>query len=162
VSIRTGLGYDCHRFVEGRPLILGGVRIEHDLGLLGHSDADVLTHAIIDALLGAAALGDIGEHFPDTDEQYRDADSLALLRAAVAKLTDAGFEIVNVDATVVIERPKLAGCRDAMRASLAGALATEIDRVSVKATRGEGMGFVGREEGVAALAVATLRYAEDT
>jgi 2-C-methyl-D-erythritol 2,4-cyclodiphosphate synthase len=162
VSIRTGLGYDCHRLVEGRPLILGGVRIEHDLGLLGHSDADVLTHAIIDALFGAAALGDIGEHFPDTDEQYRDADSLALLRATVAKLTDAGFEIVNVDATVVIERPKLAGYRNAMRASLAGALATQIDRVSVKATRGEGMGFVGRGEGAAALAVATLRYAEAT
>jgi len=156
VSLRTGLGYDCHRFVEGRPLILGGVRIEHDLGLLGHSDADVLTHAIIDALLGAAALGDIGEHFPDTDERYRDADSLELLRAAIAIVAAAGFQVVNVDATVVIERPKLAGYRDAMRASLAGALGLETDSVSVKATRGEGMGFVGREEGAAALAVATV------
>jgi 2-C-methyl-D-erythritol 2,4-cyclodiphosphate synthase len=156
VSVRTGLGYDCHRFAEGRRLVLGGIEVSHDRGLLGHSDADVLTHAVIDALLGAAALGDIGEHFPDTDERYRDADSLELLRATVALLAAQGFKIVNVDATVVIERPKLAEHREAMRASMAGALGIEIDRVSVKATRGEGMGFVGREEGAAALAVATV------
>lgn len=153
---RTGLGYDCHQFAEGRRLVLGGVVVEHERGLLGHSDADVLTHAIVDALLGAAALGDIGEHFPDTDERYRGADSIALLRAAVGLLRERGFSIVNVDATVVIERPKLAPLREQMRARLAEALGVGVDAVSVKATRGEGMGFVGRGEGAAALAVATV------
>jgi 2-C-methyl-D-erythritol 2,4-cyclodiphosphate synthase len=156
MSVRTGLGYDCHRFAEGRRLILGGVEIPHDRGLDGHSDADVLTHAVIDALLGAAALGDIGEHFPDTDERYRDAESLALLRAAAALLAEHGFEPVNVDATVVIERPMLAPFKQEMRAGLARALGIAIGAVSVKATRGEGMGFVGRQEGIAALAVATI------
>ena len=159
MSVRTGLGYDCHRFAEGRRLVLGGVVVPHERGLLGHSDADVLTHAIIDALLGAAALGDIGQHFPDTDERYRDADSLGLLRAAVSLLRDRGFTIVNVDATVVIERPKLAPAREEIRARLAEALGVGVDGVSVKATRGEGMGFVGREEGAAALAVATIEHA---
>ncbi len=154
--IRTGLGYDCHPFVPGRRLILGGVQIEHDAGLEGHSDADVLTHAIIDALLGAAALGDIGEHFPDTDERYRDADSIGLLRAAVQLLEERGLEIANVDATIVIEAPKLAPHREAMRSSLAEAMGIEVACVSVKATRGEGMGFVGRAEGAAALAIATV------
>jgi 2-C-methyl-D-erythritol 2,4-cyclodiphosphate synthase len=154
--IRTGLGYDCHRLVAGRPLILGGVRLEHETGLHGHSDADVLTHAIIDALLGAAALGDIGRHFPDTDERWRGADSLALLTSVVELLGSSGFAIVNVDATVVIERPKLAPVREEIRARLAGALGLAVEFVSVKATRGEGMGFVGREEGAAALAIATL------
>jgi len=152
----TGLGYDCHPFVEGRPLVLGGVEIEHERGLAGHSDADVLTHAIIDALLGAAALGDIGQHFPDTDERYRDANSLELLRAAGALLAAGGFAIVHVDATVVIERPALAPHRERIRAALAQALGIGVEHVSVKATRGEGMGFVGREQGAAALAVATL------
>ncbi len=152
----TGLGYDCHRFAEGRRLVLGGVELAHDWGLAGHSDADVLTHAIIDALLGAAALGDIGEHFPDTDERYRDADSLELLRTAVAMLSARGVSVIHVDATVVIERPHVAPVRDQIRASLAGALGISIEHVSVKATRGEGMGFVGREEGAAALAVATV------
>jgi 2-C-methyl-D-erythritol 2,4-cyclodiphosphate synthase len=152
----SGLGYDCHAFVEGRRLVLGGVEIEHQRGLAGHSDADVLTHAIIDALLGAAALGDIGQHFPDTDERYRDANSLELLRATVALLTAQGLAIVHVDATVVIERPALAPHRDRIRAALSEALGVGIEHVSVKATRGEGMGFVGREEGAAALAVATL------
>jgi len=152
----TGLGYDCHAFADGRPLVLGGVEIEHQRGLAGHSDADVLTHAIIDALLGAAALGDIGQHYPDTDERYRDANSLELLRATVALLTAQGFAIVHVDATVVIERPPLAPHRERIRAALAEALGTPVEHVSVKATRGEGMGFVGREEGAAALAVATL------
>ena len=153
----TGIGYDCHRLVAGRKLILGGVELEHELGLDGHSDADVLTHAIIDAMLGACALGDIGQHFPDTDPRYRDADSIELLRATAAVLRDAGFAAVHVDATVVIERPKLAPVRDRMRARLAAALDLDLSHVSVKATRGEGMGFVGREEGVAALAVATVR-----
>jgi 2-C-methyl-D-erythritol 2,4-cyclodiphosphate synthase len=137
--------------------VLGGVEIEHEQGLAGHSDADVLTHAVIDALLGAAALGDIGEHFPDTDERYRDADSLALLRGAVVMLHEHGFEIVNVDATVMIERPKLSPVREQLRHSLAGVLGIPVSAVSVKATRGEGIGFVGREEGAAALAVATIK-----
>jgi 2-C-methyl-D-erythritol 2,4-cyclodiphosphate synthase len=152
----TGIGYDSHRFADGRRLVLGGVELEHDRGLLGHSDADVLTHAIIDALLGAAALGDIGELFPDTDARYRDADSIELLRHVVARLAEHGFEVRHVDVTVVIERPKLAPYRDQMRTSLAAVLDLGVEHVSVKATRGEGMGFVGREEGVAALAVATV------
>jgi 2-C-methyl-D-erythritol 2,4-cyclodiphosphate synthase len=154
--IATGIGYDCHRLAEGRRLVLGGVELEHGRGLAGHSDADVLTHAVIDALLGAAALGDIGQHFPDTDERYRDADSLELLRVTVELLRDRGISIAHVDATVVIERPALAPHRDRMRAALAGAIGVGIEHVSVKATRGEGMGFVGREEGAAALAVATV------
>ncbi len=153
----TGIGYDCHRLAEGRRLVLGGVVLAHERGLAGHSDADVLTHAVIDAMLGACALGDIGQHFPDTDERYRDADSLDLLRATVDLLARAGFVTAHVDATVMIERPRLAPVRDSMRAALAGALGLEVAHVSVKATRGEGMGFVGREEGVAALAVATVR-----
>jgi 2-C-methyl-D-erythritol 2,4-cyclodiphosphate synthase len=156
MSARSGIGYDRHRLVAGRPLVLGGVRIEHDRGLEGHSDADVLTHAIIDALLGSAALGDIGQHFPDTDERYRDADSLALLRTTVALLAEHGFEVVHVDATVVIERPAVGPHRERIRSSLADALGVGVEQVSVKATRGEGMGFVGRGEGAAALAVATL------
>ena len=152
--VRTGLGVDTHAFAAGRPLILGGVDIPHEEGLAGHSDADVLTHAVIDALLGAAGLGDIGEHFPDTDPAYKGADSLALLRDAVALLGPR--EILNVDTTVVMERPKLSPHKSAIRERLAGALGVSPDRVSVKASTGEGMGFVGREEGVAALAVATL------
>jgi 2-C-methyl-D-erythritol 2,4-cyclodiphosphate synthase len=156
MSITTGLGYDCHRFAEDRRLVLGGVEIPHDRGLSGHSDADVLVHAVIDALLGATALGDIGEHFPDTDQAYRDANSLALLRKAVGMLQERGFVVRHVDATVVIERPKLAPVREQIRASLAQALGLPAHHVNVKATRGEGMGFVGREEGAAALAVATV------
>ena len=156
MTIATGLGYDCHRFAEGRRLVLGGVELEHDRGLAGHSDADVLTHAIIDALLGAAALGDIGEHFPDTDERYRDADSLELLRTTVAMLMHRGVSILHVDATVVIERPHVAPVREQIRTSLAQALGMSAGHVNVKATRGEGMGFVGRGEGAAALAVATV------
>jgi 2-C-methyl-D-erythritol 2,4-cyclodiphosphate synthase len=152
----TGIGYDCHQFAAGRRLVLGGVVIPHDRGLKGHSDADVLVHAIIDALLGAAAMGDIGEHFPDTDERYRDVSSIELLRDVVSQLAQRGLTIGNVDATVVIERPRLAPARGEIRATLAAALGLPVERVSVKATRGEGMGFVGREEGVAALAVATL------
>jgi 2-C-methyl-D-erythritol 2,4-cyclodiphosphate synthase len=156
LTVVTGLGYDCHRFAEGRRLVLGGVELEHDRGLAGHSDADVLTHAIIDALLGAAALGDIGEHFPDTDERYRDADSLDLLRTTIAMVCQRGCLVVHVDATILIERPHVAPVRDQIRASLAQAIGISPEHVSVKATRGEGMGFVGREEGVAALAIATV------
>ena len=155
-GVTPGLGYDCHRFDDGRPLVLGGVTVEHERGLLGHSDADVLTHAIIDAMLGAAALGDIGQHFPDTDPRYAGADSIELLRATVALLAASGHAVTHVDATVVIERPRLAPVRDAMRARLADALGLGVEHVNVKATRGEGMGFVGRQEGVAALAVATV------
>ena len=152
----TGIGYDCHRLVAGRRLVLGGVELAHDRGLAGHSDADVLTHAIIDAMLGACALGDIGQYFPDTDPRYRDADSIVLLRATVAILAGAGFTVAHVDATVVLEAPKLSPVRDEIRATLAAALGLGVDHVSVKATRGEGMGFVGREEGVATLALATV------
>ena len=154
--VRTGLGIDTHAFAPGRALILGGVDIPHEEGLAGHSDADVLTHAVIDALLGAAALGDIGQHFPDTDERFKDADSLELLRTVVVYLGERGFVIANVDATVVLERPKLAPYRDAIRDALAGALGVAPDAVNVKATTGEGLGFVGRGEGAAAMAVATL------
>jgi 2-C-methyl-D-erythritol 2,4-cyclodiphosphate synthase len=150
--VRTGVGIDSHRFEAGRRLVLGGVEIPHDHGLAGHSDADVLAHAITDALLGAAGLGDIGQHFPDTDEAWRDADSMALLRDVVARVREAGFEVVHVDATVMLERPKLAPHREAIKASLADVLGS----VNVKATTGEGMGFVGRGEGAAALAVATI------
>lgn len=156
VETRTGIGYDCHRFVQGRPLILGGVELEHPLGLEGHSDADVLIHAIIDALFGASALGDIGQHFPDTDERYRGANSLDLLRQTAAMLAARNLAVANVDATVVLERPALSPFRAAMRDRLAEALGIAVTRVNVKATRGEGMGFVGRGEGVAALAVATV------
>ena len=154
-----GIGYDVHRFAEGRRLVLGGVELEADRGLAGHSDADVLTHAIVDALLGAAGRGDIGQRFPDTDPAWRDADSLDLLRTVVAELAAAGLEPAHVDATVVLEAPKLGAARDAIRARLAGALGLGEPVVNVKATTGEGMGFVGRGEGAAALAVATLRRA---
>jgi 2-C-methyl-D-erythritol 2,4-cyclodiphosphate synthase len=157
MSTTAGIGWDSHRLVAGRPLILGGVTIPHDRGLAGHSDADVLAHAVIDALLGAAALGDIGQHFPDTDERFRDADSMELLRIVVATLATHGLDVVHVDTTVVMERPKLGAHRDAIRDSLAAGLAVERRQVNVKASTGEGMGFVGREEGVAALAVATLQ-----
>jgi 2-C-methyl-D-erythritol 2,4-cyclodiphosphate synthase len=154
--IRTGLGIDTHAFAAGRPLILGGVDIPHEQGLAGHSDADVLTHAVIDALLGAAGLGDIGQHFPDTDPRFKDADSIQLLRTVVTYLSERGYAIGNVDATVVLERPKLAPYREQIRATLAAALALPEDAVNVKATTGERMGFVGRGEGAAAMAVATL------
>ena len=157
MSERSGIGYDSHRLVAGRPLILGGVTIEHDRGLAGHSDADVLAHAVMDALLGAAGLGDIGQHFPDSDERYRDADSMALLRAVVAMLGERGLRVAHVDSTLLMERPKLGDRREAIRVSLAEGLGVSAEQVNVTASTGEGMGFVGREEGVAALAVATLR-----
>jgi 2-C-methyl-D-erythritol 2,4-cyclodiphosphate synthase len=150
--VRTGIGIDSHRFAPDRLLVLGGVEIPHELGLAGHSDADVLAHAIADALLGAAGLGDIGEHFPDIDEAWRDANSIELLRTVVERVREAGYELVHVDATVMLERPKLAPYREAIRDSLSAVLGS----VNVKATTGEEMGFVGRGEGAAALAVATI------
>ena len=144
----VGIGYDSHRFAEGRRLVLGGVEIDHELGLDGHSDADVLTHAVIDALLGAAGMGDLGTHFPDDDERWRDADSVDLLRTAVGMV---GGRIVNVDATVVCEAPRLAEHRAEMERVLAEATSA---RVSVKATTNEGMGWIGRGEGIACIAVA--------
>ena len=156
----TGIGYDSHRLLQGRPLILGGIEIPGAHGLDGHSDADVLTHAVIDALLGAAGLGDIGEHFPDSDERYRDANSIELLQTVLTRVIAQGLELVNVDATVVMERPKLGPHRQAIRERLATVLGLAPGRVNVKATTGEGIGFVGRGEGVAALAVVSLRLAE--
>jgi 2-C-methyl-D-erythritol 2,4-cyclodiphosphate synthase len=153
VSARTGIGVDTHRFEPGRRLVLGGVEIPHEAGLAGHSDADVLTHAIIDALLGAAGLGDIGQLFPDTDPAWEGADSMALLADVVGRVREAGWEVEHVDATVMMERPKLAPHREAIARSLAAVLGST---VNVKATTGERMGFVGRGEGVAAMAVATL------
>jgi 2-C-methyl-D-erythritol 2,4-cyclodiphosphate synthase len=154
-----GIGYDSHRLVQGETLLIGGVELEHDRGLRGHSDADVLAHAVIDALLGAAGMGDIGQRFPDTDSRYAGADSMRLLDTVVGELRAGGYEPVNVDCTIIMERPKLGAARDAIRARLAASLGLSPERVNVKATTGEGMGFVGREEGVAALAVAGLRPA---
>jgi 2-C-methyl-D-erythritol 2,4-cyclodiphosphate synthase len=156
VSMRSGVGWDSHRFTEGRSLILGGVRVEHPVGLAGFSDADALTHAVIDALLGAAGLGDIGEHFPDTDERWRDADSVELLRSVRGMLGNAGLRPVNVDATVLCEAPKLGPYRSRMRARLAEALRLSPASVNVKFTTAEGMGWVGSGEGVAAMAIATV------
>ena len=154
--MRIGHGYDVHRLVEGRPLILGGVTVPSEVGLDGHSDADVLTHAIIDALLGAAALGDIGALFPDTDAAYKGADSIGLLKAVMAEVHAAGYQLANVDSTVVLQRPKLRPHIDAMRDELAMAMQVNVSQVSVKATTGEGMGFVGTGEGAAAHAVCLL------
>lgn len=154
--MRIGQGYDVHRLVSGRRLILGGVDIPYEKGLLGHSDADVLVHAIMDALLGAAALGDIGKHFPDNDPAYAGADSLALLKNVGERVRSAGFGIENVDSTVLAQAPKLAGYILWMRENIAAALDLEIDRVSVKATTEEGLGFTGAGEGIAAQAIALL------
>ncbi len=153
----VGIGFDSHRLVAGRRLVIGGVEIPYERGLDGHSDADVLAHAVTDALLGAAGLGDIGVHFPDTDERWREADSMALLTSVVQAVHDEALEIVNVDCTVVMEAPKLAPHRSAIRKRLAEALGIEPAQVNVKASTGERMGFVGRGEGVVAMAVAGLR-----
>lgn len=160
MSVRTGIGYDAHRFVAGRRLVLGGVEIPHPSGLAGHSDADVLVHAIVDALLGAAALGDIGYHFPPSDATWRDAESRVFLTHAVRLVAEAGFAIANVDATIVAEAPRLGPHVPAMRRSIAATLGVAEQAVSVKATTNEGMGFIGRGEGIAALAVATLQSPE--
>ena len=157
---RVGIGFDVHRFVDGRKLVLGGVELEGERGLEGHSDADVLAHAVIDAVLGAAALGDVGRHFPDDDPRYRDADSVALLEQATAMVRAAGWSVVNVDATVVCEQPKVGPVSARMCERLAGALSVDLQDVNVKATTSEGMGFTGRGEGIAALAIAQLERAD--
>lgn len=154
--MRVGIGYDVHRLVEGRKLILGGVEIEHEVGLLGHSDADVLLHAISDALLGAAALGDIGKHFPDKDPQYKGISSLILLSHVGRLLTEHGYAVGNIDATIVAQAPKLAPHIDKMRVNIADALGIEVGQVGVKATTTEGLGFAGTKEGMASYAVALL------
>lgn len=155
-AIRIGYGYDVHQFQEGRKLILGGVEIPHSKGLLGHSDADVLLHAITDALLGAVALGDIGSHFPDSDESYKNADSRVLLKKSYDLIKEKGYELGNLDATVIAEQPKLRPYIDTIRKSIAKELACSIDDISVKATTSEKMGFAGREEGMIAQAVVLL------
>jgi 2-C-methyl-D-erythritol 2,4-cyclodiphosphate synthase len=156
VVVRTGLGFDVHPFAEGRRLVLGGVQIDHPRGLAGYSDADVLCHAIADALLGAAALGDIGHHFPPDDPRWKDADSRDVLGVVAARVREAGWEIVNVDATVLAEEPRIAPHADMMKSEIAGALSIGPAEVGVKATTMEGLGFVGRREGIAAMAVATI------
>ena len=153
MNIRIGHGYDVHKLTEGRELILGGVNIPHHLGLLGHSDADVLLHAVSDALLGSLSLGDIGKHFPDTDEQYKDADSLELLACVYELIKERGYEVENVDATILAQEPKLAPYIPQMRLNIARALETELDNISVKATTEEGLGFTGEKKGISAHAV---------
>jgi len=155
-ELRVGIGYDVHPIAQGRPLMLGGVRFESDWGLAGHSDADVVLHAIGDALLGALSLGDLGTHFPPSDDQWKDAASLDLLAAIRGLVVEAGGRLVNVDATVVAEAPQIGPRRDAMCAAIAGALELDVARVSVKATTHERLGTIGRGEGIAALAVATV------
>ena len=154
---RIGHGYDVHKFQEGRKLILGGVDIEHSMGLLGHSDADVLVHAIMDALLGAAALGDIGKHFPDTDEAYRDADSLELLKKVVFLIKQKGYIVINVDSTIIAQKPKLLPYIEDMKKNIAGAMAMDADDINVKATTTEHLGFEGRCEGISAHAVCIIK-----
>jgi 2-C-methyl-D-erythritol 2,4-cyclodiphosphate synthase len=158
MTVRSGTGYDVHRFAEGRPLVLGGVTVLSDRGLAGHSDADVLTHAVMDALLGAAALGDIGDHFPDSDATWKDARSIELLAQVRTKLAQRGYAIRAVDSTVLCEAPRLGPYRDRMRAELAGAMRVDRGLVNVKFGTNEGMGFVGRGEGIAAMAVATIEW----
>ena len=155
-KMRIGTGYDVHKLVEGRKLILGGAEIPYEKGLLGHSDADVLAHAVMDAILGAAALGDIGKHFPDTDEAYRGASSLVLMERVRDILAEAGYRVENIDSTVIAQRPKLAAYIETMRENMARALGLDADQVSVKATTEEGLGFTGSGEGIAAQAIALI------
>ncbi len=159
--MRIGHGYDVHRVTEGRKMILGGVEIPYEKGLLGHSDADVLLHAVTDAILGAAALGDIGRHFPDTDPRYKGIDSRILLRDAAALVKEEGYRVGNVDATVIAQKPKLAPYIDRMKENIAADLGIEADRVNVKATTEERLGFTGREEGIAAHAVCLIEETGD-
>ena len=154
--MRIGMGYDVHKLVEGRKLIIGGVEIPHEKGLLGHSDADVLLHAISDALLGAAALGDIGKHFPDTDPEYKDADSLKLLARVGQLLEEHNYFIENIDATIIAQQPKMRPHIDKMRENIAGALGIEVSQVNVKATTEEGLGFTGAKEGISSQAICML------
>ena len=159
--MRVGMGYDVHKLVEGRDLILGGVKIPNTLGLLGHSDADVLVHAIMDALLGAAALGDIGKHFPDTDPAYEGASSIELLKKVGKLLQERGYVIENIDATIIAQRPKLAAYRPQMAENIADALGFPVSRVSVKATTEEGLGFTGSGEGISSQAITLLTEVEN-
>ena len=154
--MRIGTGYDVHKLVEGRKLIIGGVEIPYEKGLLGHSDADVLVHAVMDALLGAAALGDTGKHFPDSDPKYKGADSLMLMREVRRILSENGFEVGNVDATIIAQAPKMSPHIDTMRRNIADALGLDVSQVSVKATTEERLGFTGRGEGISAQAVALI------
>ena len=154
--MRVGMGYDVHKLTEGRKLILGGVEIPYDKGLLGHSDADVLVHAVMDALLGAAALGDIGRHFPDTDPEYKGASSMKLLKHVGKLVEDKLYVIGNIDATIIVQRPKMAPYIEAMRANVANVLHIDIDQVNIKATTEEGLGFTGSGEGISAQAIASL------
>jgi 2-C-methyl-D-erythritol 2,4-cyclodiphosphate synthase len=158
--MRVGIGYDSHRFAEGRSLILGGVRIEHERGLHGHSDADAVAHAVTDALLGAAGLGDIGAHFPPTDERWRDADSMQLLHAAALHAAERNYQVVNADVTVVCETPRVGPHARAMAGNLAAALGVDPAFVSVKGKTNEGMGWIGRGEGIAAIAVVLVDRVE--
>ena len=159
--MRVGLGYDVHRLVEGRDLILGGVKIPYEKGLLGHSDADVLLHALTDALLGAAALGDIGRHFPDTDERYRGISSLILLEKAYTLVKERGYSLGNADMVLIMQKPKLKEYIPSMEENIAGALSCEKERISVKATTEEGLGFTGQGEGVSAKAIVLLEKSQD-
>ena len=154
--MRIGHGYDVHKLVEGRDLILGGVKIQHTLGLLGHSDADVLLHAVSDALLGAAGLGDIGKHFPDTDPQYKGADSLKLLEIVAQRVREAGYRVSNIDVTMIAQRPKLRPHIEKMEENIAAAVGIDVSRINVKATTEEKLGFTGTEEGMACHAVCLL------
>jgi 2-C-methyl-D-erythritol 2,4-cyclodiphosphate synthase len=154
--MRVGLGYDVHKLVEGRDLILGGVKVPHTLGLLGHSDADVLVHAIMDALLGAAAMGDIGKHFPDTDPTYKGADSMKLMAHVKELIEEKGYVIDNIDATIIAQKPKLRPFIEEMETNIAAVLGIEKDQINVKATTEERLGFTGREEGMAAQAICSL------
>lgn len=154
--MRVGMGYDVHKLVENRKLILGGVEIQHEKGLLGHSDADVLLHAIMDSILGALALGDIGKHFPDTDEKYKGADSMKLLEFVYNLIKEKGYAIVNLDATIIAQAPKMAPHIQTMRANIAKVLNTDIDNINVKATTEEGLGFTGNKEGISAQSICLL------
>lgn len=156
-DIKIGLGYDIHRLSPDRRLILGGVEIDYEFGLYGHSDADVVAHAVIDALLGAASLGDIGYHFPDDDPAHKNADSIGLLKKTTAKIVSSGYEIGNIDVTIIAEKPKIAPYIISMKENLAGALDIDVSQVSVKATTNEKIGTIGRGEGIAAMAIALLR-----
>ena len=155
-TIRVGIGYDVHALVEGRPLILGGIEVPHERGLLGHSDADVLTHAVMDALLGALALGDLGKHFPDTEERFRGISSLTLLKHVMGLIHEKGYKLQNLDSILVAQRPKLAGYISAMREKLAEVMEADLEQISIKATTTERLGFEGREEGISSQAMVSL------
>lgn len=154
--MRIGLGYDVHKLVEGRPLIMGGVNVPHEKGLLGHSDADVLVHAIMDSMLGALALGDIGKHFPDTDERYKGADSMKLLKFVNDLINEKGYEVNNIDSIIIAQSPKMAPHIEQMRKNIANVLNTDMDNISVKATTEEGLGFTGAKQGIAAQSICLL------